>query len=95
MDKEQMKSPPKHWEFRAKPSWQRLIIMLGGVTVNLLLGVFIYSMTLYVYGEKYLPNENLTDGVWCVSELANDLGFENGDKFISADGEKLSVFLML
>ena len=56
MDKEQMKSPPKHWEFRAKPSWQRLIIMLGGVTVNLLLGIFIYSMTLYVYGEKYLPN---------------------------------------
>ncbi len=92
MDKEQMKSPPKHWEFRAKPSWQRLIIMLGGVTVNLLLGIFIYSMTLYVYGEKYLPNENLTDGVWCVSELANELGFENGDKFISADGEKIERF---
>jgi regulator of sigma E protease len=92
MDKEQMKKPVEPWEFRAKPTWQRLIIMLGGVTVNLLLGVFIYSMTLYVYGDKYLPNENLTDGVWCVSEMVNDLGFENGDKFLAADGEKIERF---
>ena len=92
MDKDQMTKPAKPWEFRAKPSWQRLIIMLGGVTVNLLLGIFIYSMTLYVYGEKYLPNKNLTNGVWCVSQLANDLGFENGDKFIAADGEKIERF---
>jgi regulator of sigma E protease len=92
MDKEQMGKPAEPWEFRAKPTWQRLIIMLGGVTVNLLLGIFIYSMTLYVYGDKYLPNENLTDGVWCVSEMANDLGFENGDKFIAADGEKIERF---
>ncbi len=92
MDKEQMKKPAKPWEFRAKPSWQRLIIMLGGVTVNLLLGIFIYSMTLYVYGEKYLPNKNLTNGVWCVSELADDLGFENGDKFMAADGKKIERF---
>ena len=54
LDKEQMKKPAEPWEFRAKPSWQRLIIMLGGVTVNLLLGVFIYAMTLYVYGDKFL-----------------------------------------
>jgi regulator of sigma E protease len=92
MDKEQMKKPAENWEFRAKPSWQRLIIMLGGVTVNLLLGIFIYSMTLYVYGDKYLPNENLTDGVWCVSEMAKDLGFENGDIFLDADGEKIERF---
>jgi len=92
MDKEQMKKPAKPWEFRAKPSWQRLIIMLGGVTVNLLLGIFIYSMTLYVYGEKYLPNKNLTNGVWCVSDLADDLGFENGDKFMAADGKKIERF---
>ena len=51
MDKEQMKKPANPWEFRAKPSWQRLIIMLGGVTVNLLLGIFIYFMTLYFYGD--------------------------------------------
>jgi regulator of sigma E protease len=92
MDKDQLKKPAEPWEFRAKPTWQRLIIMLGGVTVNLLLGIFIYSMTLYVYGDKYLPNENLTDGVWCVSEMAKDLGFQNGDKFLMADGEKIERF---
>jgi len=92
MDKEQMEKPAEPWEFRSKPAWQRLIIMLGGVTVNLLLGMFIYSMTLYFYGDKYLPNENLSDGVWCVSEMASELGFENGDKFISADGEPLERF---
>ena len=93
MDKEQMEKKPEHWEFRAKPAWQRLIIMLGGVTVNLLLGIFIYSMTLYVYGDKYLPNENLVDGVWCVGDMATELGFENGDKFIAADGKKIVRFL--
>ena len=92
MDKEQMEKPAEPWEFRSKPAWQRLIIMLGGVTVNLLLGMFIYSMTLFFYGDKYLPNENLSDGVWCVSEMASELGFENGDKFISADGEPLERF---
>ncbi|HIK63151.1 MAG TPA: RIP metalloprotease, partial [Flavobacteriales bacterium] len=70
MDKEQMQKPPESWEFRAKPTWQRLIIMLGGVTVNLLLGIFIYAMVLFAYGSKYLPNENVTDGIWCVSPLA-------------------------
>jgi len=92
MDKEQIGRPPEPWEFRAKPAWQRLIIMLGGVAVNLLLGIFIYSMTLYVYGDKYLPNDSLTDGVWCVNEMATNLGFENGDKFIAADGEKIERF---
>ena len=92
MDKEQMEKPAESWEFRAKPAWQRLIIMLGGVTVNLLLGIFIYSITLYVYGDKYLPNKNLTDGVWCVSKMAKDLGFENGDKFIHADGGEIERF---
>ena len=92
MDKEQMEKPAEPWEFRAKPAWQRLIIMLGGVTVNLFLGIFIYSMTLFVYGDKYLPNENLTDGVWCVNEMATELGFESGDKFIAADGEKIERF---
>jgi len=86
MDKEQMKKSPEPWEFRSKPAWQRLIIMIGGVFVNLVLGIFIYSMTLYSYGDKYLPNKNIKDGLWCVDELANELGFKNGDKVISADG---------
>tara|TARA_E500000331_G_scaffold358036_1_gene422358 strand:+ start:10260 stop:11597 length:1338 start_codon:yes stop_codon:yes gene_type:complete len=92
MDKKQMQKPAEPWEFRAKPAWQRLIIMLGGVTVNLILGIFIYAMVLFVYGDKYLPNDNLTDGIWCISPLAKDLGFENGDKIITVDDEKPQVF---
>jgi regulator of sigma E protease len=92
MDKEQMKKPAEHWEFRAKPAWQRLIIMVGGVVVNLLLGVFIYSITLYTYGDKYLANSDLTDGIWCVDKLSGDLGFRSGDKILSIDGERIKRF---
>ena len=92
MDKDQMKKPAESWEFRAKPAWQRLIIMLGGVLVNLLLGVFIYSLTLFYYGDKYLSNDNITDGVWCVDSLALDLGFKTGDKILFADGKKVERF---
>jgi regulator of sigma E protease len=84
MDKEQMKKDPEPWEFRAKPSWQRLIIMLGGVTVNLLLGIFIYSMILFTWGDTYLPNKNVVDGVVC-SDFAKEIGFQNGDKIITID----------
>ena len=91
LDKEQMKKPAEPWEFRAKPTWQRLIIMLGGVTVNFLLGIFIYSMTLYFYGDKYLPNSGVTDGVIC-SDFAKDVGFKNGDKIVSVDGENIERF---
>lgn len=83
MDREQMKQPPQPWEFRSKPAGQRLLIMLGGVTVNLILGFLIYSAVLYVWGEKYLPNKNLTDGIWCVDSTAMDIGFRNGDKILS------------
>lgn len=91
MDKDQMKKPAKSWEFRAKPSWQRLIIMIGGVTVNLLLGVFIYSIILFTWGDKYLPSSSVSEGVVC-SEFAKELGFKNGDKIISIDGEKEERF---
>lgn len=91
MDKEQMKKPAKSWEFRAKPSWQRLIIMIGGVTVNLLLGIFIYSIILFTWGDKYLPNSSVSEGVVC-SGFAKELGFKNGDKIISIDGEKEERF---
>src|ERR1044071_1327779 len=63
MDKEQMKLPPEDWEFRSKPAWQRLIIMLGGVTVNVILGIFIYTCILFAYGEEYLPTKNVTYGI--------------------------------
>jgi len=91
MDKEQMQKPPESWEFRAKPTWQRLIIMLGGVTVNLLLGIFIYSMILFVWGDKYISNESLKNGVVC-SDFAKEIGFKDGDKLVSIDGEKVDVF---
>ena len=68
-------------EFRSKPAWQRLIIMLGGVFVNFILGIFIYIMLMYSYGEKYLPNENVTDGVWVQDSLAVSLGCKMEIKF--------------
>ena len=92
MDTEQMKQEPKPWEFRSKPAWQRLIIMLGGVFVNFILGIFIYIMLLYSYGEKYLPNDNLKDGVWVRDSLAIELGIQNGDKILTVDGKKIKKF---
>ena len=63
MDTEQLAQPMQPWEFRSKPAWQRLIVMLGGVFVNFILGIFIYIMLMWSYGERYLPNENVKDVV--------------------------------
>jgi regulator of sigma E protease len=92
MDTEQMALPPQPWEFRSKPAWQRLIIMLGGVFVNFVLGIFIYIMLMYAYGEKYLPNENVKDGVWVQDSLAMSLGIKTGDKILTVDGLKVKKF---
>ena len=92
MDTDQMDNEPQPWEFRSKPAWQRLIILLGGVTVNFLLAMVIYIGIMFVWGEKYLPNENLTDGVWVVDSLAADMGFENGDKILSINGKTIERF---
>ncbi len=94
MDTEQLKHPAQPWEFRSKPAWQRLIIMLGGVFVNFVLGIFIYIMLMYNYGEKFLPNEsvNAKDGIWVQDSLATSLGFKNGDKILAVDGEKVRKF---
>ncbi len=81
-DKDQMKEPPKPYEFRSKPAWQRLIIMLGGVTVNFILGFFLYGMVLWIWGEEYLPSENAQYGIFADS-LGTELGFQDGDKIIS------------
>ena len=91
MDKEQMKRPPQPWEFRSKPAWQRLIIMLGGVTVNVILAFVVYSFSLVIWGEKYLPSENATYGIHCDS-LALSAGFQNGDVIFSIDGNKVERF---
>jgi len=84
-DKEQMKQPEQPWEFRSKPAWQRLLIMIGGVLVNFLLALFIYSMVLFWWGDSYIPTENMTYGMKFNSE-AKALGFQDGDILISADG---------
>jgi len=86
MDKEQMAKPPEPWEFRSKPTWQRLIIMLGGVTVNVILAVLIYWMVMFTWGERYLTNEKLTDGIWLVNDLGAEIGLQTGDKIVSIDG---------
>ena len=91
-DKEQMQKPPQPWEFRSKPAWQRLIIMLGGVTVNLLLGFFIYMMVLFVWGKETLPQENIPLGLE-PSSLIQEIGFEKGDKIIDVDGKQLDYVL--
>ena len=92
MDTKQMREPPKEWEFRSKPAWQRLIIMLGGVTVNLILGFLIYIMILFVWGKNILPNSSLTMGLG-VTPLAEKIGFEKGDQVLLVDGKKLDIAL--
>lgn len=90
MDKEAMAEEPKEWEFRSKPAWQRLIIMLGGVTVNFILAVVIFIGLAYAYGETYIANDSLKDGVWVTdTTLGNALGIETGDKVIAVDGKEI------
>ena len=91
MDKEQMKKPAENWEFRAKPAWQRLIIMLGGVTVNFILAIFVFSLVLFNWGETYVSNHDVVDGVVC-SEFIKQYGFQNGDKIVSVKGDKIVRF---
>lgn len=92
MDKEQLKEPPKPWEFRSKPAWQRLIIMLAGVAMNVLLAFFIYAMILYTWGETKLPMKNMTGGIWVTDSLMNDIGLQNGDQIVSINGEKIEYY---
>ncbi len=91
MDTEQMKNPPQPWEFRAKPAWQRLLIMLGGVMVNVVLAFVIFILVLYTWGETYLPADNVKYGV--TSELIfKDMGIRNGDKIVALDGQRVNDF---
>ena len=88
MDREQIRLPPQPWEFRSKPAWQRLIIMLGGVTVNFLLGFLIFGFLLFRWGETYLPAENAIYGIH-VDSTAMELGLEEGDQIIAVGEKKL------
>src|SRR5688572_8183905 len=86
MDKEAMKQPPKEYEFRAKPAWQRLIIMVGGVVVNLILGFLIYAMMLWYWGDEYLPTQNMKFGI-ATDSLAKSIGLRDGDHIKGIDGK--------
>lgn len=86
MDKEQMNRPPESWEFRSKPAWQRLIIMIGGVTVNLVLGFLIYTMILWHWGEQLLPVANVKYGIYTDS-IGHSIGLKDGDRILSVDGK--------
>ena len=85
MDTEQMKQPMQPWEFRAKPAWQRLLIMIGGVLFNFLLALFIYSMILFAWGDEYVPLQKAPLGM-DFNETAKSIGFRDGDILVSADG---------
>ncbi len=91
MDREQMKQAPKPWEFRSKPAWQRLIIMLGGVVVNFLLGFLIFGLLLFTYGEEYLPPENATYGI-AVDSLGKEIGLRAGDRVLKVGDVDLEQF---
>jgi len=93
MDKQQMALPPQPWEFRSKPTWQRLIIMLGGVTVNFILAFIIYIGMTYVYGDFYIKNENIKDGIWVTNPVVEKAGLKTGDKLVAIDGKKVVRFV--
>lgn len=92
MDKEAMRQPAKPYEFRSKPAWQRLIIMLGGVTVNVITAFIIYAMILMVWGDKKVDAKSLKYGISFNDPLFKELGFQNGDKILAVDGKPVDDF---
>lgn len=87
MDKEQMKQPPKPYEFRSKPAWQRLTVMVGGVFFNVILAALIYVMMLFTIGDEYLPVQNLKYGIEA-ERLGQEIGFKSGDHIVALNGEE-------
>ncbi len=88
MDTDQLERPPEPWEYRSKPAWQRLIIILGGVIVNFLLGFFIFAMLLFTFGEQYLSPENAIHGIY-VDSLGYEMGLRDGDQILNVAGRPL------
>jgi regulator of sigma E protease len=91
MDTLQIKQDPKPWEFRSKPAWQRLLVMIGGVVFNVILAILIYWGILFAWGENYIANKDVKNGINC-SQFAKETGFRNGDKIISLDGNPVEKF---
>ena len=92
LDREQMKMEPQPWEFRSKPAWQRLIIMVGGVTVNVLLAFAIYIGILAVWGEQYLPTSEVNKYGVVADTLAMEMGIRSGDRILSVEGQPVEDF---
>jgi len=91
MDTAQMAGPPQPWEFRSKPAWQRLIVMLGGITVNIILGIAIFWVITLKYGENYTPNDKLLYGI-APGKIGRDIGLKPGDKIVSINGKHVKYF---
>mgnify|MGYP001589129359 CR=1 FL=1 len=96
LDKDQLESQPEDFEFRSKPAWQRLIVMIGGVTVNFILGILIFALSLWFYGEQWLPTSTVNngDGIF-VTEIGKKVGLEHGDKVLKVNGEEVERFRSL
>jgi len=92
MDKEQLKQPPKDWEFRSKPAWQRLIIMLGGIIMNVLIAFVIYAFILMTWGEKKIPTNSMKYGVHVVDSTLYKIGIRNGDKILAVNGSAVDDY---
>jgi regulator of sigma E protease len=86
MDKEQMKKPPQPWEFRSKPPWQRLIVMVAGVVMNVIVGVLIFTLSHLNYSEAYVDVSQIDEGIYAY-EYAEQIGFQTGDKIVAIDGK--------
>jgi regulator of sigma E protease len=89
MDKEQMAKPPEPWEFRSKPTWQRLIIMLGGVTVNFILAAIIYIFLAFGYGDIDIKADSIEDGYWIENPLLLEFGFQTGDRILAINDNEI------
>ncbi|MFY7728072.1 MAG: site-2 protease family protein, partial [Flavobacterium sp.] len=87
MDTEQMKSEPQPWEFRAKPAWQRLIIMMGGIIVNILLAWFIFTILYATVGKQYMSTDAVQEKGLAFGEVGKKAGFKDGDRIVSVDGK--------
>ncbi|WP_214225545.1 RIP metalloprotease RseP [Pedobacter sp. B4-66] len=91
MDTEQMNQPAQPWEFRSKPAWQRLIVMLGGVIVNVVVGILIFWMLTFKYGETFIPNSSVQNGI-NPGSIGKEIGLQKGDKVIAINGNKVIRF---
>src|SRR5258707_8737927 len=94
MDKEQMKQPPQPWEFRSKPAWQRLIVMLGGIIVNVIVGILIFIGMTYFIGDRVILNDYVNNhGGVEGKEIAKQIGIKKGDKIVKINGKSFEFFL--